>query len=120
MYLFLVCFSQTNIYEKARKYTTIFFILQIIRPIKTLFYFSGVRFSIINFDLRSSLLTLGIINKFLLLSLNRSLQLSIIKGREVDGRLKPSNLPSFNPDNHRLSIPVFVIWDVKSELDLSL
>ena len=78
MYLFLVCFSQTNIYEKARKYTTIFFILQIIRPIKTLFYFSGVRFSIINFDLRSSLLTLGIINKFLLLSLNRSLQLSII------------------------------------------
>ena len=44
MYLFLVCFSQTNIYEKARKYTTIFFILQIFRPQKTLFYFSGVRF----------------------------------------------------------------------------
>ena len=44
MYLFLVCFSQTNIYEKARKYTTIFFILQIIRPQKTLFYFSGVQF----------------------------------------------------------------------------
>ena len=44
MYLFLVCFSQTNIYEKARKYTTIFFILQIIRPIKTLFYFSDVSF----------------------------------------------------------------------------
>ena len=32
---------------------------------------------IFNFDLRSSLLTLGIINKFLLLSLNRSLQFSI-------------------------------------------
>ena len=44
MYLFLVCFSQTNIYEKARKYTTIFFILQIFRPQKTLFYFSDVRF----------------------------------------------------------------------------
>lgn len=49
MYLFLVCFSQTNIYEKARKYTTIFFILQIIRPIKTLFYFSDVCFW--NFEL---------------------------------------------------------------------
>ena len=36
---------------------------------------------IFNFDLRSSLLTLGIINKFLLLSLNRSLQFSIFNSQ---------------------------------------
>ena len=40
------------------------------------------------------------------------------KGREVERFNLPSNLPSINLDNHRISEPVFVIWEVKSQMTI--